>query len=473
MLFSSSLFLFLFLPLFLAAYHLVPFPLRRFWLLAASWVFYGWWRIDFLALLLAVSSAAWLIGRGIAASRVTRRARARAFLALGVALCVGTLAYFKYVNFGIESANALLGGLGLRAIPLLDVVLPVGISFCTFKSISYLVDLYRGSLDAAGGWLEVALYIAIFPQVISGPIDRFGDLAPQLRRDARSFEDFGAGALRFMLGFCKKVLVADAVAPLANAVFALSRPSLADSWLGAGAYTMQLYFDFSGYTDMAVGLGLMMGLRFMENFRSPYLSESITDFWRRWHISLSSWLRDYLYFPLGGSRRGKGRTILNLLIVMVLGGLWHGAAVTFVLWGAWHGLLLVIERLRGKASLMHKVPRPLAIAVTMILVIVGWVLFRASSLEGAARMYAGMIGLSGAGLSAELRWQIDGMAVAALAVAFAGVYCRPLLADRLAGLPEKWRRAAEGLTLVLVPLFLLGIVKLMAGSSPLFLYGRF
>jgi alginate O-acetyltransferase complex protein AlgI len=356
---------------------------------------------------------------------------------------------------------------------LLNVVLPVGISFCTFKAISYLVDIYRGSIDAGGNWREVALYIAIFPQVISGPIDRYGDLAPQLRRDTRSFEDFGAGALRFMWGFCKKVLIADAVAPLANAVFALSRPSLADSWLGAGAYTVQLYFDFSGYTDMAVGLGLMMGLRFMENFRSPYLSESITEFWRRWHISLSSWLRDYLYFPLGGSRRGKGRTILNLLIVMVLGGLWHGAAVTFVLWGAWHGLLLVIERLRRNAKPIPGFPRPLSIAVTMILVIVGWVLFRAQSLEAAVRMYGGMIGIFGAGLSADLRWQIDGMAVAALAVAAAGIYCGPLVAGRLAGLPARRRRVAEGLSLAVFPLFLLGIVKLVAGSSPLFLYGRF
>jgi alginate O-acetyltransferase complex protein AlgI len=404
---------------------------------------------------------------------VTRHARARALLALGVALFVGILAYFKYVNFGIESANALLGGLGLRTTPLLNIVLPVGISFCTFKAISYLVDTYRGSPDTSGGWPEVALFIAIFPQVISGPIDRFGELAPQFRRDTRSFEDFGEGARRFMWGFCKKVLIADAVAPLANAVFALSRPSLADSWLGAGAYAMQLYFDFSGYTDMAVGLGLMMGLRFMENFRSPYLSESIGDFWRRWHISLSSWLRDYLYFPLGGNRRGTRRTILNLLIVMVLGGLWHGAAVTFVLWGAWHGLLLGIERVRRNASPLSKFPRPLAIAATMVLVTIGWVLFRAPNLEAAARMYAGMIGVFGAGFSAELRWQIEGMAVAALVAACAGVYCWPLLAGRLEGLPARWRHAAEGLALAVVPLFLLGVVKLVATSSPLFLYGKF
>ena len=471
MVFTSSLFLFLFLPLFLAAYHLLPFRLRRYWLLAASWVFYGWWRLDFLLLLLAVSSAAWLLGRWIASSR-QKGAHARAFLALGVTLFVGTLAYFKYVNFGIESANVLLGGLGVRAIPLWDVLLPVGISFSTFKAISYLVDLYRGSA-AAGGWREVALYIAVFPQIISGPIDRYGDLMPQFQRDGRSLEDFGAGALRFMFGFCKKVLIADAVAPLANAVFALSRPSLADSWLGAGAYTMQLYFDFSGYTDMAVGLGPMMGLKFMENFRSPYLSESITEFWRRWHISLSSWLRDYLYFPLGGSRRAKGRTLLNLLIVMVLGGLWHGAAVTFVLWGAWHGFLLVIERLRRNTMPIRKVPRPFAVAFSMVLVMIGWVLFRAGNLGVAVRMYAGMIGLSGAGLSAELRWQIDGMAVAAMVAACAGVYCWPLLARLLAGLPAQWRRAAEGLALAVVPFFLLGIVKIVAASSPLFLYGKF
>ena len=466
MIFTSSLFLFLFLPVFLALFHALPFRLRTPWLLASSWVFYAWWRVDFLALLLAISTAAWLLGRWIGSAGRERRARARAILAAGVTLCIATLAYFKYAGFGVASLNALLTGFGAGALPGVQVILPVGISFSLFKAIAYMVDVYRGTVPAAGGWLDVAAYVAIFPQVISGPIDRYGDLVPQLHKDARSLAGFSSGAMRFMQGFCKKVLVADVIASLADSAFALTRPSLADAWLGTCAYTMQIYFDFSGYTDMAVGLGKMMGLRFMENFRQPYLSGSISEFWKRWHISLSSWLRDYLYISLGGNRRGLARTCANLMIVMVLGGMWHGAALTFAVWGAWHGILLVAERLRGHASRARKIPRPIAVALTMVLVSVGWVLFRSPSLPGAARMYAGMIGLNGAGLSAEFRWQVGSLAVAVLAIAVAGVYLGPWIVRR-------WQRAASLAVFAVLPLFLLAVLKVVAESSPAFLYGKF
>jgi alginate O-acetyltransferase complex protein AlgI len=466
MIFSGSLFLFLFLPLFLIVYHAVPARLRTPWLLVASWVFYGWWRLDYLGLLLVVSAGAWFLGRGIAATRERNGARARVFLASGVALCVGALAYFKYTSFGIESLNSLLAVFRLGAVPAASIVLPVGISFSLFKAIAYLMDQYRGTAPGAGSWLDVSAYLALFPQVISGPIDRFGALVPQLHRDDRSWAGFAAGALRFMLGFCKKVLVADLIAPIANAAFGMRDPSFLDAWLGAAAYTMQLFFDFSGYSDMAIGLGGMMGLRFMENFRQPYLSASITEFWQRWHISLSSWLRDYLYIPLGGNRRGLARTCVNLLAVMLIGGLWHGAAFTFVLWGAWHGVLLLIERLRRDAPRAGTLPRPIAIALTMLLVVIGWVLFRAPSTAGAASMFAGMIGLRGLGLSPALQWQIDSLGLAALAAAWAGVYLLPWLSRSL----PRIRTAAELATL---PLFLLAVLKVVAESAPVFLYGKF
>ncbi|MCX7039327.1 MAG: MBOAT family protein [Spirochaetes bacterium] len=474
--FHASAFLFLFLPLFLVISHALPHRLRSPWLLAASAVFYAWWRLDFLALVAAMSAVVWLLGRSIAAQREARRRRARAILGAGVALSLGVLAYFKYAGFGLESLNALLSLFGVDPVPVLRIALPVGISFSTFKAISYLVDVYRGAVPAAGSWAEVALYISIFPQVVSGPIDRFASLAPQFRQDRRSFDGFSRGVLRFMLGFCKKVLIADSLAPLANSVFTLDRPALADAWLGTAAYTMQLYFDFSGYSDMAIGLGLMMGLDFAENFRAPYLAGSITEFWKRWHISLSSWLRDYLYIPLGGNRRGQARTCVNLAIVMVLGGLWHGASLTFIIWGAWHGLLLVLERLRGGTSADRKLPRPLTVVLTMILVSAGWVMFRAPSLSVAVGMYAGMIGLNGGGLSAGLRWQIEALSIVALAVAIASVYLGPLIAGRLAdpaNASRTWRRIATGARLALLPLFLFAVARIVAGSSAVFLYGKF
>jgi alginate O-acetyltransferase complex protein AlgI len=471
MTFSSGLFLFLFLPLFLAVYHALPHSFRSPWLLAASWVFYAWWRVDFLAILLTVSLLSWIFGRLIAAERERRRPRARALVITAVSLFVGILAYFKYADFGIEGMNALFGVFGAREIPALHVVLPVGISFYLFKAIAYLVDVYRGTVPRAGGLLTVSGYISIFPQVISGPIDRYGDLAPQFGRDDRSFSLFSEGAIRFMMGFCKKALVADTIAPVANAVFALSRPSLADAWLGAAAYTMQLYFDFSGYSDMAVGLGKMMGLRLMENFRQPYLAGSITDFWKRWHIGLSSWLRDYLYIPLGGNRKGPVRTCINLAIVMVLGGLWHGAALSFAAWGAWHGALLVIERLRGKSAWRNR-SRPLAVCITMILVAIGWVLFRAQGLDGAARMFAGMAGLNGILPSPDLAWRLEASSLTAVAAAFLIVYAGPWLAGRAAAIP--WgRRLTAGARLAVLPLYLLGILKIVAESAPAFLYARF
>ena len=437
MVFSTTLFVFLFLPLFLAGYYALPRRARLAWLLGTSWVFYGWWRLDFLGLLVAASVWTWLLGRRIAGMRAgpagapagsavlvaagggpaAAQPAARLALAVGVGLNLAVLGYFKYFNFGVDSLNALLGLLGGAPLAAGRVILPAGISFYVFQAISYLVDVYRGDAPAARRLSSLSTYLALFPQLIAGPILRYKDLAGQLLQRSHSFELFGGGAVRFMAGFCKKVLVADTVAPLADAAFSLSRPSLADAWLGVLAYSAQIYFDFSGYSDMAIGLGRMIGFRFMENFDRPYRSRSITEFWRRWHISLSTWLRDYLYIPLGGNRRGAGRTYLNLLTVMLFGGLWHGASWTFVLWGLWHGLLLAAERLRPAAG--PRLPVPLGVASTLLAVMAGWVLFRAPDLAGAAAMYAGMLGLHGAAVSDAFAWRIGGPALAALAAAVA------------------------------------------------------
>jgi alginate O-acetyltransferase complex protein AlgI len=473
MFFSTSLFIFLYLPAFLLLYHALPFRFRSLWILIASWLFYAWWRVDHLALLVATTSVTWLLGRWIASDLGARKNRARSVLAAGVSFNLGILAYFKYTNFGIDSLNALLSTLGADTIPALNVILPIGISFYVFKATSYLIDVYRRDVPAAKSYLELAAYIALFPQLIAGPIDRYRNLAPQFRQRAHTLGYFSAGALRFMSGFCKKVLIADTIAPLADSIFALNRPTFVDAWFGAGAYTMQLYFDFSGYTDMAIGLGLMMGFRFMENFREPYLATSITDFWKRWHISLSSWFRDYLYIPLGGNRQGPRRTYVNLMVVMVLCGLWHGPAWTFVVWGAWHGILLAFERYRSAARQKLAVPQSVAIVGTMLLVMIGWVVFRASSLPDAFRMYAGMLGLHGFGLSSELRWRFDTLAALILGFALVVVYLGPWLSRRVKDRYQRWQRVTAGARLVVLPLFLISILKILADSSQAFLYARF
>ena len=288
------------------------------------------------------------------------------------------------------------------------------------QSISYLLDVWRGVIPASHTPLNYAAYKAMFAQLIAGPIVRYATVAGELAARQHSLAQFGRGGRRFMVGLCMKVVVADTLAPLVDAVFALPRPSLADGWLGAAGYTLQLYFDFAGYSAMAIGLALMIGLHFPENFRDPYLAGSIQAFWQRWHITLSSFLRDYLYIPLGGSRRGVGRTYANLLLTMLIGGLWHGANWTFVAWGGWHGVLLALHRLyRSRGGRM-----PLAVghALTLLAVVLGWVLFRADSFAGAAQLYRGMFGLHGAGITDDLAWQATPDRLWMVAVAAAVIY---------------------------------------------------
>ncbi len=484
MIFSTTIFVFLFLPLFLLGYYALPFRYRSGWILFASWVFYGWWRVDFLGLMVAATVWTYLLGGCIARHRVSHPRRARLALALGVVLNLGILAYFKYFNFGVETLDSLLQLLGFAQLDLWRVILPIGISFYVFQATSYLVDIYRADAPAAASYVELAAYISLFPQLIAGPILRYKDLAQQFRGRSHTFDRFSQGAYRFMIGFCRKVLIADSVAAIADAVFALPQPGFVGAWLGALAYTVQLYFDFTGYSDMAIGLGLMMGFRFMENFNYPYISRSITEFWRRWHISLSTWLRDYLYIPLGGNRRGQHRTYLNIMLVMLLGGLWHGAAWTFVIWGCWHGVILVLERLLNARSAerrrwlpptqrLQRLQSVTAIARTMLLVIIGWVVFRAPDFSAALAMYRGMIGLGGAGPIDPLAWQLSRFSLTTLALGAVIVYVEPYLAQLQDRLPVVLHKPVGLARAGAFALFVLAVIKLQAEAFSPFLYFQF
>lgn len=464
MVFSSNLFLFLFLPLFLLAYYVTPMRWRSALILGCSYLFYAWWRPDFLSLLAGVTLASYGIARGIGSALTpTRR---RQWLTLGIVLNLGALGYFKYANFGVDSFNALMHALGWGEITFTRVILPIGLSFYIFHAISYLVDIYRREAAPARNLIDFAAFIALFPHLVAGPVLRYHLLAEQFRSREHSRERFARGCMVFMIGFCKKVLIADSVAPLADAAFHLTQPGLADAWLGTVAYTVQLFFDFSGYTDMAIGLALMIGFVFPENFADPYTSRSITEFWQRWHMSLSSWLREYLYIPLGGNRKGTVRTYINLFLTMLLGGLWHGANWTFVVWGAWHGILLAIERYSTQRWGASRWPAWLQTVRTMLWVMIGWVFFRAADLGRAISMLEGLAGLNAWGYSPELAWQIvpDRLIVLALGVLL--IYLMPLMRR----LPE---RARIALRYALAPLFVWAVATLSAQSFTPFLYFQF
>jgi alginate O-acetyltransferase complex protein AlgI len=393
--FSSLLFLHAFLPLFLAAYWCTRY--RNAVAIAASLLFYAWGAPRFLPVVVALGIIDFSVSHAIGRARARADGQRRAKLLLGVGITghLSILAYFKYSNFFVGQLNELLALAGAGDVPWTQVVLPIGISFITFEEISYLVDVYRGDARPARRLSHYVLFLTLFPHSIAGPIFRWKDLESQLASRTESWFKVRVGFERFAIGLAKKVLVADSVAVIADGVFALPADQLTPqlAWLGAIAYTIQIYFDFSGYSDMAIGLGKMIGFDFKENFDRPYISASLTEFWQRWHMSLSSWLRDYLYVPLGGNRRGPRRAIVNLLIVFALSGLWHGAAWTFVVWGVFHGTFVALERIAGRRR--EHIPRVLQHALTLLLVIVGWVFFRAHSFGQAVDVIAALFGAGG------------------------------------------------------------------------------
>ena len=393
MVFSSPIFLFLFLPLVLTVYVLLPgTKIRNFWLLLMSLVFYAWGEVTFVLFLLA--SVLMNYGLGLWLERSANSSRRKLLVGVAISINIGLLAFFKYANFATSLLNSALTGVGLHPLPTLHVPLPIGISFFTFHALAYVIDIYRRHGRAANDPKDAALYIFFFPQLIAGPILRWSSIGPQLLQRPSSREQFVEGIRRFIGGLAKKVLLANTVALPADQIFSLpaAQLSAADAWLGLGCYTLQIYFDFSGYSDMAVGMGKMFGFQFTENFHFPYLSQSIKEFWRRWHISLSSWFRDYLYLPLGGNRVSQRRTYLNLLLVFFLCGLWHGASLTFVVWGLYHGAFLVLERTR-LGRVQEKLPQSLRHLYTVFVVMAGWVIFRADTLAAAKDYFLALFGL--------------------------------------------------------------------------------
>jgi len=425
-LFNSFPFLFAFLPLVVAAYFLIPrHRLRLVLVVGASYYFYAyadWW---FPALMAGSTAVSFTAGRLLEQTDDERRRKL--VLAGGIAGVLALLAYFKYTAFAGGYALDFMHVITQHRFPGLrhfvnSIVLPIGISFYTFEGISYMVDVYRGTLRAERDLLRYAFFISFFPHLIAGPIVRYGLLQPQLQAKHRFDADrIRSGLLLFTLGLAKKVLLADGIAHYVDLyVDRVSQLGVVDSWLTAVGFGFQIYFDFSAYSDMALGLARIFGIELPWNFDRPYRAASPTEFWRRWHVTLSTWLRDYLYIPLGGNRKGDRRRDLNLLATMGLGGLWHGASLNFVAWGLYHGLLLAGThhgRRRG-----WSLPRPVAVAVTFVLVMLGWVLFRMHSAAGIGHLYAGMFGFHGLGY-------LPGHLAAYVAVSFLLVF----------GLPEEWR----------------------------------
>ncbi|MBW2236787.1 MAG: MBOAT family protein [Deltaproteobacteria bacterium] len=406
MVFSSQIFLFVFLPLALllcAATQRGPRGLANGTLAALSYLFYGWSNPPFVLLMLFSTLVDYGCGHWLARTSASRQRRAA--VTLSIVTNLSLLGFFKYFNLGVEGYNGLMDLLGLGHLAwreVLRVTLPLGISFYTFQSMSYTIDIYRGHAQPARSFVDFACYVSLFSQLVAGPILRFTEVADQLGSRAYDATKFARGVAMLSLGLAKKVLLANPCGLIADTCFGAEAPHTLDAWIGVLAYSFQIYFDFSGYSDMAIGLGLLLGFTFPKNFDAPYRSASISEFWRRWHISLSGFLRDYLYVPLGGSRRGPRRTYVNLMLVMLLGGLWHGAAPTFVIWGALHGVALATERALGGRPLYAGLPRPVQIALTFALVSVAWVFFRAPDLASAGDYLARMAGLGEAGPAAVL-----------------------------------------------------------------------
>ena len=453
MLFSSITFLYLFLPLVLAVYLLAPRRAKNAVLLAASLLFYFWGEPKQLPLLVLSALAGW--GFGL----LLQKNKARWPKALSIAVCLAPLLIYKYADFLITSVNSLFG----LSIPLTNLPLPVGISFYTFQILSYLIDVSRGTAKLQKNPANFVTYIALFPQLIAGPIVRYETIQQELDDRRQTLEDVSSGITRFCVGLGKKVMLANQLAELqAN----IAPTSALACWTLAIAFTLQIYFDFSGYSDMAIGLGRMFGFHFPENFNYPFISKSVTEFWRRWHISLGSWLRDYVYIPLGGNRCGKLKWLRNIVVVWLVTGLWHGAAWTFAAWGLFFAALLLGEKLVwGKA--LEKLPRAVRVAYTMLLVIVSFVIFNADSLSSAWAQLGGMLGIGvGAASSADVYYALSFLPL--IAICCVGATPLPkLLCARL----QKSRTVLE--PLICAGILLLVTAFLVEGSFNPFLYFRF
>jgi len=483
MVFSSASFLFYFLPLVLASYYLlVSFGRARNWLLlAASLFFYAWGEGEYVAIMLLSIVANYSFG--IWVYREHQRSESKLPISCAIAFNIVLLVIFKYTNFIVDNLNGFTAEFGIAPILIGKVHLPIGISFFTFHCISYIMDIYRRQTPPQMSLPNTALYISLFPQLVAGPIVRYKDIAGQLISRHVDMARFSRGINRFVAGLGKKVLVANVVAMPADKIFSIPPDQLTApvAWLGILCYTLQIYFDFSGYSDMAIGLANMFGFKFMENFNYPYISRSLREFWRRWHISLSTWFRDYLYIPLGGNRCSPGRVRLNLVLVFFLTGLWHGASWSFIVWGLFHGAFLVAERGRfGK--FLDEGPKVLAHVYTILVFMVGWVFFRAADLSTALAYLQAMAGFgTGSGLEWHVGLFVNPKVILALCVGVVGAMpIIPWIKAWREGLRSKPRTAGldDGLeavvSLVAVPaVFILCVMSLASGTHNPFIYFQF
>lgn len=442
MVFSSITFLFLFLPVLLACYFLAPKFLRNTVLLVFSLLFYFWGSPEYFYLIIVAILGNYFLGLCVHQANARGKWRGAALLA-SIIFNFGLLFYYKYFNFFMDSVNSVRLELNYRPLPYTTVALPIGISFFIFQGASYIFDLYRNVVPVQKNPFKFALYKALFPQLIAGPIVRYVDVYKEIDDREVSPALFLQGISRFIIGLGKKVIIANGLAGVADRIFALpaSELTVGLSWLGVIAYSFQIYFDFSGYSDMAIGMGRMFGFHFLENFNYPYISRSITEFWRRWHISLSSWFRDYLYIPLGGNRHAAWRTYLNLYIVFTLCGIWHGAAWNFLVWGLFHGTLLVLERL-FLGNWLQRMPGFLAHLLTLFFVLIGWVLFRADSFGHAFTYIGSMFAFGSKPLAGNTFLELFNSETIFLLI-LAGLASTPWLRMTLFGLREARRCGAE------------------------------
>ena len=461
MLFSSVTFLYYFLPAVLLIYFLVPRCLKNTVLLIFSLAFYGWGEPKLLALM--IFTILMFYGCGLMIGRCQSQKGKKAWLTVSIVISIGLLGLFKYADFFIDSFNAVTG----LSVPLLRLALPVGISFYTFQSLSYTIDVYRGNVPAQKNPISFGAYVALFPQLIAGPIVRYVDVARELNERQHSWDDFCLGLRRFLVGLGKKILIADNFALLMKLFRESEGKSVLFYWLYAVAFMLNIYFDFSGYSDMAIGLGRIFGFKFIENFNYPYLSKSVTEFWRRWHMSLGSWFRDYIYIPMGGNRVSKGRWVFNILTVWMLTGLWHGAAWNFVLWGLLFGILLMVEKW---VPAIQKLPNVLRHGYVLLIVCLSFVLFNADSLSQALSDMGGMFGFAGVPLvNTESLYYLRSYGLLFL---MGIVGATPIVRDTARRIGEKpWGAVLE--VLLMAVLLIVCSAYLVDGSFSPFLYFRF
>lgn len=498
MVFSSVIFLFFFLPIVLAIYHLISWPvsigyrsaplcrqLANLFLLSVSLVFYFWGEGWLVWIVLASTAIDYccglLIGGAFHKDKIQqlveddpRTPMQRTGLLISLCSNLGFLCFFKYFNFGIESLNAVIPA-AWQIHDVVSITLPLGISFYTFQSMSYTIDVYRGRVKATNNLIDFACFVTLFPQLVAGPIVRYRDVANQLAQRTMSRALFASGVARFSVGLAKKLLLANTVAQASDSILALPPEQLttALAWIVAVCYSLQIYLDFSGYSDMAIGLGRMFGFQFLENFNYPYIARSIQDFWKRWHISLSTWFRDYLYIPLGGSHKSRKRTYLNLVTVFFLCGLWHGANWSYVVWGLYHGTFLILERTRFR-GLLNRLPRFVQHIYTLMVVMIGWVLFATESLTQSLVILQSLIGFapSDMALFVDEFFSTDIQVAAAVGI----LVCTPIW-PRLKSFCGRWQISARGWDILqpigLFSLLLLSVMALASGTHNPFIYFRF